>query len=150
MTGADTQKRRGLARFFFMLFSIVAILVTYAFAFQRTDVSLDEIKDPGRRESLVRIVRGLARPNIVEYDETPTYHLLDYMTPCPQGGFKPEPPDTSAPYLEAVPTCASPGADVRVQGHNFPPGASGPLSFVVPSGTLLRLESVTADEQGDF
>ena len=150
MTGAETQKKRGLARFFFMLLSIVAILVTYAFAFQRTDVSLDEIKDPGRRASLVRIVRGLARPNLIEYDETPTYYLLDYMTPCPQGGFKPPPPDTSVPYLEAVPTCASPGTDVRIQGHNFPSGANGPLSFIVPSGTFLRLDSVTADEQGNF
>ncbi|OFW67444.1 MAG: hypothetical protein A2Z12_03300 [Actinobacteria bacterium RBG_16_68_21] len=150
MTGAEKHRTKGLVRFFVMLVSIVALLVTYAFAFQRTDVSLDEVKDPGRRASLVRIVRGLARPNIIEYDEEPTFHLLDYVTPCPQGGFAPESPDTSGPFLEAIPQCASPGSDVRVQGHNFDPGADGPLSFIPPSGVALRLASVTADQEGNF
>ena len=130
--------------------SIIALLVTYAFAFQRTDVSLDEVKDPGRRASLVRIIRGLARPNIIEYEETPTFHLLDYMTPCPQGGYAPDEPNTADPYLEAIPSCASPGADVRVLGHNFVPGSNGPLSFIPPSGVALRLASVTADQDGSF
>jgi len=153
MTGPETHKARGLTRFIVLVLSILAILVAYAFAFQRTDVTLDEVKDPGRRASLVRIIRGLARPNLIEYDETPTYHLLDYRTPCPQGGFKPPDPDTSGPYLEAVPTCASPGADVRIQGHNLPPGVTGPLSFIPISeteGVALRLALVTADQQGEF
>ena len=149
MTAADSQKRQRFARFFFMLLSIVTILVIYAFAFERTDVSLDEIKDPGRRASLVRIVRGLARPNLIEYDETPTYYLLDYMTPCPQGGFKPPPPDTSVPYLEAVPDLRQPGNRRSVQGHNFPSGATARCR----SSSLRDLpapDSVTADEQGNF
>ncbi|HEY5652161.1 MAG TPA: hypothetical protein VIW46_11985, partial [Acidimicrobiia bacterium] len=150
MTGADKHKTKGLTRFFVMLLSIIALLVTYAFAFQRTDVSLDEVKDPGRRASLVRIIRGLARPNIIEYEETPTFHLLDYMTPCPQGGYAPDEPNTADPYLEAIPSCASPGADVRVLGHNFVPGSNGPLSFIPPSGVALRLASVTADQDGSF
>ena len=153
MTGAEKHKTRGLARFIGLLLSILAILVAYAFAFQRTDVTLDEVKDPGRRASLVRIVRGLARPNLIEYDEEPTFHVLGYMTPCPRGGFKPPEPDTSGPYLEAVPTCASPGTDVRLQGHNFQAGAPGPLSFIPISeseGVALRLASVTADQEGNF
>jgi phosphonate ABC transporter permease subunit PhnE len=148
--GLPKHSSKGLTRFFVVLFSIVAIVVTYAFAFQRTDVSLDEIKDEGRRASLVRIIRGIAHPNIIEYDETPTYHIVEFVTPCPSGGFEPTPVDTSGPYLEAVPSCADPGANVHVLGHNFPPGAQGPLSFIPPSGVTLRLASITASQSGEF
>jgi len=149
--GLPKHKTSGLTRFFVVLFSIVAIVVTYAFAFQRTDVSLDAIKDENRRTSLVRIIRGIARPDLIEYDEIDTFHTVQIMVPCPDDGFVPEAPDTTGPYLEASPSCAAPGEHVTVTGHNFTPGTKAPVSFI-PAGTTvtLRLAAVTVDQQGEF
>ena len=149
---APTEKTRNpFVRFVVLLVTIVAILVTYAFAFQRTDIGLEEVKDEGRRAGLVRIIRGLAKPDIIEYDEETVFHTVDFMTPCPEAGFEPTPPgDPAEPYLEAIPQCADPRDEIRVIGRNFPEGTRAPLSFIPPSGVTLKLADVEADRDGMF
>jgi phosphonate ABC transporter permease subunit PhnE len=128
----------------------IAIIVAYAFAFDRTDVDLEPIKDEQRRTQLIRIVRGLSRPDIIEFEETETFHVVEVRTPCELGGFEPAARDTSGPYIEMFPTCALPGSNVTVRGHGFEANQSGPLSFIPPSNVTLKLADIRADENGEW
>ena len=77
-------------------------------------------------------MRGLARPNIIEFDEEAIFHLVEIAVPCPAGGFEPAPADPSGPYLTVEPSCAGPGDEVTVTGFGFKPGTRAPLSFIPP------------------
>jgi len=134
-----------------ILLGVFAILVVYAFAFDKTDVDLEEIESETRRTQLTRIIRGLARPNIIEFDETEAFITVDVAVPCPDGGFTPPAPDTSRPYLEMDPACAAPESEVTVRGYNFPEGTRAPLSFIPNvEGIRLKLADVEADADGFF
>ncbi|HLE39218.1 MAG TPA: ABC transporter permease subunit [Acidimicrobiia bacterium] len=137
-------------RFLTITLTIITAVVVYAFAFERTDIDLKPVKDEQRRTQLIRIVRGLARPDLIAHNEVVTFHLVDVMTPCPPGGFTPTPPDTTGPYLEMFPSCALPGSEVTVRGFNFDPGEEGPLSFIPPSGVTLGTATIVAGDDGSF
>jgi phosphonate ABC transporter permease subunit PhnE len=134
-----------------ILLGIFAVLVVYAFAFEKTDVDLEEIESETRRTQLTRIIRGLARPNIIEFEEEDTFITVQVAVPCPQGGFEAPEPDTDGPYLEMIPACADPESSVVVRGHNFPEGTRAPLSFIPNvEGIALKLADVEADAEGAF
>jgi len=146
----STAQRSPIARFITIVMTIVIAVVAYAFAFDRTDVDLEPIKDEQRRTQLIRIVRGLSRPDLVEFEETETFHTVEVLVPCPGGGFDPTPPDTSGPYIEMFPSCALPKSEVTVRGFNFEPGQTGPLSFIPPSDVTLKLADIRADDDGNW
>ncbi len=146
----DKATRNPFVRFFAIAVSVSIIVVAYAFAFDRTNVNLEEIKDEQRRESLVRIIRGLSRPDILDFEEIETFHVVEVLTPCQPGGFNPAARDTNSPYIEMFPDCALPGSEVTVRGHNFEANQSGPLSFIPPSAVTLKLAEVRADEDGEW
>jgi len=114
-------------------------------------LDLDKVEDPGRREQLSRIIRGLARPNIIEFDEEKIFHQVEIAVPCPPGGFEPAPADTSGPYITVEPSCAEPGDEVTVRGFGFQSGIRAPLSFIPPTeGVVLKRADVEADDTGNF
>ncbi len=128
---------------------IVLVVVVYAFAFEKTDVDLEEVKSPQRRESLVRILRGLARPDLISFPEEQVFHETEIMVPCPPGGFTPAEPDTSGPYITVDPACADPGGQVTVSGFGFAAGTSMPLSFIPNAeGVVLRRANVDVASDG--
>jgi phosphonate ABC transporter permease subunit PhnE len=140
-----------IVRFAVVLLTIGVIVIVYAFAFEKTDVDLEEVKSPERRESLIRIVRGLTRPDIIEFPEVAIFHETGIMVPCPAGGFTPAPPDTSGPYITVEPACADPGDEVTVRGFGFAPGTIMPLSFIPNAeGVVLRRANVEAGSDGTF
>jgi len=147
---SNKETRNPFVRFLAIALSVLVVVVAYAFAFDRTDVDLEPIKDEQRKTSLVRIIRGLSRPDILEFEATETFHLVEVLTPCQLGGFEPAARDTAGPYIEMFPTCALPGSDVTVRGHNFDPNQTGPLSFIPPSDVTLKLAQVRADENGEW
>jgi phosphonate ABC transporter permease subunit PhnE len=150
--GVDTDRRRGrpLTRALLVLTGIFAVLVVYSFAFEKTDVDLEEVKDPNRREQLVRIIRGLAQPDLIEFEEEKAFYPVEIATPCPADGFEPPAPDPSGPYLVVDPACADPESEVTVRGFNFEPGTKGPLSFIPPNQVVLKLANVETDQEGSF
>ena len=150
MATKKPPRARPFVRFLTIALTVITAVVIYAFAFDRTDVDLAEVKDPGRRTQLIRIMRGLARPDLITHEEVVTFSIVDLMTPCPPGGFTPTPPDTSGPYIEMFPACALPGSEVTVRGFNFAPGDEGPLSFIPPSGVTLGTITVITAEDGTF
>ena len=133
---------------------ILGVLV-YAYGFQITKVDLEELRSERRQESLVRVMRALAKPDILKYDQAQELVNAPVYTPCPAGGVPQIPEsDTSKPYLVITPACAEPGGTVKVEGFGFAPNTSGPLRFVPGSDPTniveLGRDSVTTDSAGNF
>jgi phosphonate ABC transporter permease subunit PhnE len=130
--------------------AILVGLVIYAYGFQVTQVSFTEIRSERRQESLTRVLRALARPDFIEYEQTEIAVEAPVYVPCPAGGFTPPEPDKSGPYLVVTPACAEPRTPVQVEGFNFAPGTRGPLNFIPGSQVSLRLGDIAADADGHF
>jgi phosphonate ABC transporter permease subunit PhnE len=133
-----------------LIFAIILAVVIYAYGFEVTQVNLEELGSPTRQQSLARIIRALAKPDFLEYEQEEFVVEQPIYVPCPAGGA-PEvaPPDTDAPYLEA-PACAEPESEITVIGHNFAPNTVGPLNFIPPSGVSLQLARIETDGSGNF
>lgn len=136
---------------------LVALLtmVIFAYGFQITKVNLEELRSPNRQESLVRVTRALAKPDIFAYDQIEEIINSPVYVTCPTSGALTLPePDKSGPYLTISPTCAEPGETVHVEGFNFAPNTSGPLRFVPgsdPNNTVtLGRDNVETDSSGHF
>lgn len=130
-------------------------IVVYAYGFQITKVDLEDLRSERRQESLTRVMRALAKPEIFEYEQTEEIVNAPVYVTCPAGGEATLPePDTSGPYLIITPACAEPGETVQVQGFNFAPNVSGPLRFVPGSDpaniVTLGRDNVETDASGHF
>jgi len=130
---------------------VLAILITYAYGFQVTKVDLAETKSEHRQQQLFRILRALAKPEIVTYEKEEFEVKIPVMVPCPDGGFTPPELDKSDPYIIMTPACADPREKVIIEGHNFEPFSTGPVNFL-PAGSEVRLQlgTIEADEEGNF
>lgn len=130
--------------------AILVAIVIYAYGFEVTQVNLEELGSPTRQQSLARILRALAKPDFLEYEQEEFVIERPIYVPCPEGN-PPEitAPDTSAPYLN-LPACAAPESEIVVQGYNFAPNTSGPLNFIPPSGVSLQLAKIETDGSGYF
>ena len=132
------------------------VMVIFAYGFQITKVNLEELSSEQRQESLIRVMRALAKPDFMEYDQAAEIINSPFYIPCPADGTLPEETeqDPSSPYLVITPACANPGDTVQVEGFNFAAGASGPLRFVPGSDpanvVTLGRETVKTDAEGHF
>lgn len=129
---------------------ILLAVIIYAYGFTVTEVDLAELGSPTRQESLARILRALARPDFIEYEQEELLVEVPILVPCPEG----EPPTTSpvplqGPHLVA-PSCANPDDLVTIEGIGFPPAVGGPLNFIPPSGVSLQLGRIETDRAGHF
>ncbi len=148
----DGRKPRGWRRSLYILIAILVAFVVYAFAFAKTDVSLEEIQSETRQEQLFRIVRALARPDLVVYDRTDLVVTADVYVPC--NGTEPTPvtPDETGATIAVTPTCAAPGDLLAVTGSGYEPGARVTVNFVPVSDFAIVLPQGRADvaEDGTF
>jgi phosphonate ABC transporter permease subunit PhnE len=127
--------------------AVVAGLLVYAYGFAETEVNLEEIRSETRRVGLVRILRALARPELIEYDRAETATDAFVQIPCPI-----DPQDAPAPdgerYLAMNPPCADPRAEVTIEGFGFSPDQQIRISLIPSSGVDLRLANVRTDSDG--
>jgi len=129
---------------------VFTTLVIFAYGFRVTKVNLKETRSEIRQTQLVRIIRALAKPDLIKYDEQETIVKLPYMVPCPEGGYTPPAQDTTKPYLVAIPACGEPGSEVTIEGFNFKPNSSGPIFFIPTSEVELRFSNLATDAHGHF
>ncbi|HMK07843.1 MAG TPA: hypothetical protein VK449_02315, partial [Anaerolineales bacterium] len=61
-----------LGRALLIAFAVLLGFLIYAYGFRVTKVNLEETRSPRRQEQLVRILRALARPDLIEYDQKET------------------------------------------------------------------------------
>ncbi len=147
--GEGNEPRRRWRRPIFIVIAVLIAFVVYAFAFAKTDVSLDEIQSEQRREQLFNILRALAKPDLIHYDTQDLVVSADVFVPC--NGFEPDPvaPDPSGATIEITPTCASPGEILTVNGAGFEPGKRVIVNFVPKSDFDIVLRQGTTDVTDD-
>jgi phosphonate ABC transporter permease subunit PhnE len=145
------EPKRGLRRTIFFIVAMVFGVIVYAYGFDVTDVNLDEIKSETRQTQLVRVLRALARPDLLTYERVDTPTETTFAMPCPAGGFTAQEPDPDARHITVEPSCVEPGGKLTVRGTNFSANARGTLYQVRPAGDLeLRLDVFQTDENGSF
>ena len=131
-------------------------LFVYAYGFDVTKVNLEELRSERRQESLTRVTRTLAQPDIIGYDQEKAIVNLPVFVPCPSDDLLATLPeaDTSGAYLTVSPACAAPGESVQVEGFNFVAHTEGPIRFVPgndPANVVeLGRETVETDGSGHF
>lgn len=135
--------------------AVLAGLLVYAYGFQITQVDLEDLRSERRQESLVRVMRALARPEIFDYEQEVEVINAPVYVPCPASGVEPGSGSAATgPSMVVTPACASPGETVQVEGFNFAPNTTGPLRFVPgsdPSNPVaIGRDSVQTDETGHF
>jgi phosphonate ABC transporter permease subunit PhnE len=146
------RKPRAWRRSLYILIAILVAFVVYAFAFAKTDVSLEEIQSETRQEQLFRILRALARPDLITYDREDLVVTADVYVPC--NGVEPA-TAPAAPTGEAItvsPTCAAPGEPFTVTGSGYEAGARVTVNFVPISDFAVVLSQGRVDvaEDGTF
>ncbi len=133
--------------------AVLLVLFIYAYGFDVTKVNLEELRSEQRQESLTRVTRTLAQPDIITYDKEETVVNAPLYIPCPSFSDL-SPADTSTAYLVIEPACVNPGETVQVEGFNFPPNTSGPIRFVPGNDPLnvvaLGRQSIQIDGDGHF
>ena len=141
-SGGDGKGRRP----FLIVIGIVIGVVVYALAFQQTQVDLTQITSETRQQSLQRILRALAQPDLITYDTTEQSIAVDVAVPCGPEGL------ATDPRITLDPACGDPGDTVTVTGTGFEPREFVELRFVPDTefDITLRLATVNADPDGTF
>ena len=135
-------------RTWIFILSIIAGILLYAYAFDSTQVRLDTMENETRQTQLFRVLRALARPDILERDTADVVIEVEIFVPC--STTDPTPPDTSGRHIVVTPSCADPGDTVTVAGSGFVADSTGPISFIPPSGASLGIGDFTVDDDGAF
>ena len=138
------------------LLAVVVLIVVYAYGFQVTQVDLEKPKEERRQSQLTNIIRGLAQPRLVEYDEERLEIDAPVIMPCnPQVPLPPV--ATSGRYIEVTPNCVELGGQVTVTGYNFTPDETVSLYFIPEAPSVHeQIELKLADDliqvnpQGQF
>ncbi|GMQ97996.1 MAG: hypothetical protein BMS9Abin17_0500 [Acidimicrobiia bacterium] len=146
------KKGRGWRRSLFIIIAILFTFVVYAFAFAKTDVSLDEVQSQTRQEQLFRILRALARPDLIRYDKEDLIVTADVQIPCTGTDPSPATPDESGATIAVNPSCSAPGESMTVNGSGFEAGKRVIVNFVPVSDYDIVLPQGRADvaEDGTF
>ncbi len=128
------------------IFGIILGIVIYALAVDVTGVSLDEITSDTRQAQLVRIIRSLARPELVTYDFEDDNTDVEFFIPCGDEG-----PATEG-GVTVTPGCGEGGDTVTVSGTGFDAFVEGRIQFIPDSefDVSLPLTLFQADENGEF
>jgi phosphonate ABC transporter permease subunit PhnE len=138
---------KGPRRRLFIVLGVVAAIVVYALAFDYTNVDLAQVSSETRQQSLTRILRALARPELVTYDQERVITELDVAVPCGAPT-----PVTSSNGISVSPACAAAGEVIVVSGSGFDAGERVTLSFVPDTefDITLPLRTINADDVGAF
>jgi hypothetical protein len=135
------RRRRPL----FIVLGVVVGIVVYALAFQQTQVSLDEITSETRQQSLSRILRALAQPDLITYDTEPTITEIELGVPCGPTGLatsSPSPPPRTAAIRGTPSPSPAPASS--------PASSFRSCSCPTPTDITLRLAGVNAEPDGTF
>ncbi len=143
------KPKRSPRRWAVIMLSFLVGFVVYAFTVQKTDVDLSQIQDETRREQLFRILRALANPDLVTYDQAEVIVTADVFVPCGPAAAEPE---QSEPYIVVTPSCGDPGDTVTIEGFGFVPGTAAGIDFVPDSefAVTLQMARFETDADGRF
>ncbi|MGB2896872.1 MAG: ABC transporter permease subunit [Anaerolineales bacterium] len=144
------KKQRSLIKSIGLGLGVLVVLVVYAYGFKVTKVNFKETSSEVRLTQLTRILRALAHPDIVEFEQEETDVDAPIYLPCPEGEVELPEPDKSGPYLVTDVACVESKETVRVEGYQLPPGSTGPINFITASGAKIQLGKFVVDGDGTF
>lgn len=144
------KKQRSLIKSIGLGLGVLVILVVYAYGFKVTKVNFKETSSEVRLKQLTRILRALAHPDIIEFEQEETHVDAPIYLPCPEGGVELPEPDKSGPYLVTDVACAESKESVIVEGNQLPPGSKGPINFLTASGAKIQVGKFIVDRNGTF
>jgi ABC-type phosphate/phosphonate transport system permease subunit len=132
---------------------VIIILIVYALGLQVTEVDLETPKEAKRQSQLTNIVRGLANPRLVEYEEERLEIDLPILMPCKEEVEIPA-VDKTGRHLEISSDCVALGEEVTVTGQGFKPGETVYLFFVPEAPSIheqieLRLADAPIEVEDD-
>ena len=87
MKESNKQKKSSLWKSIQLGLVVLAGLLVYAYGFEITQVDLEDLRSERRQESLVRVMRALARPEIFEYEQEVEVINAPIYVPCPAGAL---------------------------------------------------------------
>ncbi len=129
---------------------VVFVVLVYAYAFSVTDVNFETTRSERRLTSLTRILRALAHPDILEYQQEEQVVETPIQLPCPDQAMPVTQPVASGPYLISSPPCGGPRQIIEVEGFGLWSEAQGPVNFIPPSGASLTIGLFETDSAGHF
>jgi len=92
------KKKPSLLRSLGTALSVLLVVVVFAYGVQVTKVNFETTRSEDRLTQLKRVIRALARPDIIEYDTEDTDIEIPFYLPCPEDGEIEIPkPDTNGP-----------------------------------------------------
>ncbi|MEK6222082.1 MAG: hypothetical protein N2D54_07515, partial [Chloroflexota bacterium] len=144
------KKERSFIRTLGIGVAILIGIVVYAYGFTITDVDFAETVKENRRAVLTRILRALAKPDLVEYDQEEQIVEFPYYLPCPEGGLPFTTEDRSGPFVTIDPPCAGPKEIIQIKGFNMWPKEGGSINFLTQSGASLPIGFFSTDDTGYF
>lgn len=132
------------------IFVVIGIVI-FAYAFKVTDVNFGLTRSNIRIQQLTRVLRALAKPDLVRYETSEIDVSTPFYLPCPTTGeLAPPEYDKKEPYITTSELCASPKEKILVEGYNFPSGQKGPINFLASSGVKRQLGNFEANNNGNF
>ena len=130
---------RSAFRTLMVVLAITAGVVLYAYGWNTTDISLEEVKDPTRQAAVSRAMRELLSPDLFTRDRENREFEATFTIGCPEEGDLPDGrvEVSGDAYLIVSPPCAEPDDIITVQGVNFPGGAIARINLVAESGQRM-------------
>jgi phosphonate ABC transporter permease subunit PhnE len=131
---------------------IILLLLVFAYAIDVTQINLETPQLANRQETTIRVIRSLARPDILEYDEESRSMDITIRMPCPED---PRASQITFQGRQVVlsPNCASTTQDVLLlTGEGFRQRTEGIVRWY-PPGTEAATRAVarfTTDGEGSF
>ena len=121
----------------------------YAYAFDKTDVSLDEFQSETRQDQLFRILRALAHPDLIHYDKDDLVIVAEVFVPCDGQEPQEATPTATGATIVVTPNCAETGDILVVTGTGFDPGQQVRVNYVPVSDFDVVLPQGRADVLDD-
>lgn len=144
------KKQRSLIKSIGLGLAVLVLLVVYAYGFKVTKVNFKETSSEVRLTQLTRILRALAHPDILEYDQEETHVDAPIYLPCPESEVDLPEAETSGPYLVTDVACVESKGTVTINGYQLPPGSKGPINFITASGAKIQLGNFIVAGDGTF
>ena len=145
------KKKPSLLRSLGTTLVVFLVIVIFAYGVQVTNVNFETTRSEIRLTQLTRVLRALARPDIIEYDQVETNIEIPFYLPCPEDQEILIPEHTSEEaYLVSSAYCGSAGDIIHIEGYNLLPNYKGPVNFVTASGINKPLGDFLTDGEGYF
>src|SRR5574341_874525 len=108
-----------ILRTFLYLLLLVVVVLIYAYGWQVTEINLEAPQEPRRQEQVMRVLRGVLTPDLIERDEESMDSFANFMVTCEAGEPPASPPGDQGQSVQVTPTCGSSGDRVQVAGSGF-------------------------------